>query len=159
ADCDAASGAVVELEKALESGAQYAPKDKHYASLSSEAMKATGVAKKQIQDRRDQIAIDDQKAKVETALEPMKGAVAALNAPVLNDRHFASAADAIAGVKKALEAGIELEHKLARYDAYAQGVKKSVKAAEQEVEKKKLEVAVLARKKAIEDAVAAAKTK
>jgi hypothetical protein len=156
-DCQQAEAAVVELEKVLESGQKLGSTDARYAAFAGEAKKTATASRKKIEERRDQIAIDGQKAKVEEALETMKGAMAALEGPAPADGQFHAAAEAIGVVRKVLESGAELERKMPKYDAYASAVKKSLRAAEQQAEKRKLDLAVAERRKAVEDAIAQVK--
>ena len=82
-------------------------------------------AKARIQARRDELAMNAQKLKVETELEALRGALASLE----NEAAIAAASEAVDKVRQALESGAELEKKLPRYGLWATQTLKGLSAA------------------------------
>lgn len=156
-DFKAAEAAVASLEKRLEDGSQYALKDRAYSKFAMDARREAAGAHKTIRERRESLAVDRQRAKVEAKLEGMRGALQLLKAFSPTPEQFEAAREAAKQVTEALDAGGALEKKSGDYARFAIKVRKSVGTSLAKIEKRRTEVTARERRMLVEDSLAAFK--
>jgi hypothetical protein len=156
-DFDAAEKTVADLEKALDEGESYSAKDRAYSKFALDVRKQAAKMRGVLKLRRENFAVDTQKAKVSEAMAALKAAVDPLDGFSPGEEHFAAAAEALAAANKALEEGIDLEVKVGRYKTWAEEPRKKVKESAERVETRRIQITVRERKLLVEDGLAALK--
>lgn len=154
ADFQAAEAAVTAVEKRLEDGAKYAIKDRGYSKFAMDVRRRAAGAHKTIRERRESLAVDRQRAKVETKMEGLAGALKVLKGFSPTPDQFEAARSAAKDVTEVLDGGSELEKKSSDYARYAIKVRKSVGSALARIERRRIEVAARERRMLVEDALA-----
>lgn len=158
-DFQAAEAAVGDVEKTLEAGDPYSAKNPAYSKQASDGRKAVAAAKTRIQEQRDEVAMQGQKAKLEVQRETLQGALAALDGFSPQEETFKAADEAIDSAHKILDEGAELERRLPRYSTYANGVRKALAAAGKRVEARRLATEIRQQRLLVEDAISGAKSR
>lgn len=156
-DVAAAQGAVAELDKAIEAGEKYGARDGGYSRFASEARKSAAAERTRIRVRSDQLAMEAQQAKVKAELEVVRGALSVIDGFSPTEDQFKAATDAVAGARKVVDAGVEIEKKAPRYRTFAAEARKQLHGADERIAKRKVEIAVRERRSLIEKAAGAAR--
>jgi hypothetical protein len=141
-DFDEAKTAATVLEKTIEAARTVKGKDAKFVQYLSDLKKSVATTKKAIDDRKLVVQTEGQRAKIELELGSLADALGALEGPAPNEAQFNAAADATQRVRAAIDAGAELEKKVARYGTFANQAKKSLQQATQRIEARKLELNV-----------------
>lgn len=157
-DFSAAEAAIGDLEKAIEEGAKYGAKNAGYSRATTEARKLVVWARNHLRQRREDLLVQERIAQVDTKLDALREALAALDGFAPAEEQFTMATDAAEGLNKALEEGDELEKKVSRYASYATKAQKVYFTSKQRIEKRRTEIAVRERKMLLEDSLTIAKS-
>lgn len=156
-DFEAADSAVNGVERTLDEGEKYTAKDAKYGKRVIESRKKIAAARQTIRIRRDEVAMQEQKAKVEVKRERLVELVSALSGFSVSEEQFKAAREGLEETHKALDEGDELERRLRAYATYATGVRKALADAKKKIEARQLAVEVKNRRMLIEQAMGTAK--
>lgn len=158
-DCNAAEASVTDLQKALDEGEKYSAQNPGYSKYAIQSLKLLTAARTKIQGRRDQIAYDTQRARVDDELKALKDTLGVLNGFSPGEDGFKAVADAVEKLKKTLDDGVGLEKKFPKYETFAATARKVAHEAGARIDKRKGEIEVRERRMLVEDAVATAKSR
>ena len=135
---DDASAAVDAFEAALADGADAAAKDKGYAKELAALGKKVAPARRTIDSQRTAAAVAAHRAKIDTTNEAVTERFGALD----EGGSIIEAERAVAGLQRVVEAEGELVGKDKKHAAYVAGMKKTVAAYRQKIERAKIAKAV-----------------
>ena len=151
----AANDAVAELKNALDAGKPFASKNIEFLKHTTAVRREATALEKAIVAKKKQAAITDQKTKVDTAAAAAKDAVKALDTAT-DVAPFTAATDAVAALKKTIEAGTATEAKDAAYKKHAAATLQQAATLERAIAARTQQVAVSAQTATVDAAAVAA---
>lgn len=150
--------AMERVRKMLADGAHLTSKDRAYDAYDREVKKRLDETKAKIGIRRDELAIDAQKAKVDPELKSLARAVEAIDGFGPKAAAITAAEQALQQAEAALAAGAELEKRLRPYASFAKDARKTIETAKVRIAKRKLELAASDGRSLLEERVGGAKS-
>ncbi len=158
AEFEQAEKLVGELESTLDAGETFASRDRAYGKMALDARKSASQARRHIRERKEEVAVENQKAKVSAALASMKSAIDPLDGFSPGEDQFKAATDSIEAAGRALDEGAELERTVGRYKSWSLEARKKISAATSRVEKRRTQIEVRERKLLVENGLASLKS-